>query len=579
MGFPQGSISGPEGSKPAQEPLLRLREASPCKYITSGGREIASIGFVDDEQHYGAGAAHVPRIIEELRTASMLTAIGFAWDKSTAYASDWDEYCLTQAAHAAGVSSDAVRAAGWDVANGGERIASIVRIQHDFCEKLLGKRGSVANRHLQAAADLLDKIRSIHRLATLRRCSWEESSMLFQLVARGVLSYAPLVGIPRAADLHKEEACYHRLLLAGIPVRVTAERASLLVKREKGGLQAPSLVEGLVSAVAADLLLLLNGSSQASLVARDALRHAMYMDPRQSEVLSGTVINALRFLAGYGFFIAVGPDRIVSRILDHLFSINVGTAQSLAESYSEVAFGGAAAYCRVGFIANSVRLAARALRLSGVSPALWAFPGTWAPHIYHCSEISPERCAQAAQRALLDSSRDWDTELRLFARIQNANLSVEDWPDCAWDTPDAKEADPRSSYLDAVEPINMLHHDFALYSDGGGSAARHKLSSCCQARSFGLEGESFNQVHWYPQSLLPKCPAGMGMTSAQSTQRSFIISLLVSGGGGLDTGTYWLATGAPYSRLCIVFAMGPTINSPARPGPPWRRDLPASSES
>ena len=51
-GVPQGSVSGPELSKAGQELILRLRELSPAKYITSSGRAVASAGFVDDPQHY-----------------------------------------------------------------------------------------------------------------------------------------------------------------------------------------------------------------------------------------------------------------------------------------------------------------------------------------------------------------------------------------------------------------------------------------------------------------------------------------------------------------------------------------------
>ncbi len=44
-GVPQGSISGPEESKPAQEPVLRLRESSSAKYVTAAGRRVACAAY------------------------------------------------------------------------------------------------------------------------------------------------------------------------------------------------------------------------------------------------------------------------------------------------------------------------------------------------------------------------------------------------------------------------------------------------------------------------------------------------------------------------------------------------------
>ena len=83
----------------------------------------------------------------------------------------------------------------------------------------------------------------------MRRAGWEETVALFQMVARGVLGYAPLVGTMYPRDLHAEDAALQRLLLHGLHVRVSAEHMGLLVSRKQGGLQAPSMVEAVVSAV------------------------------------------------------------------------------------------------------------------------------------------------------------------------------------------------------------------------------------------------------------------------------------------------------------------------------------------
>ena len=70
LGNTQGSVSGMELFKPAQEPILRIREHSAAKYISSTRRRIVGVGFVDDVQHYGAGARHLPTIVKELGTGS-----------------------------------------------------------------------------------------------------------------------------------------------------------------------------------------------------------------------------------------------------------------------------------------------------------------------------------------------------------------------------------------------------------------------------------------------------------------------------------------------------------------------------
>ena len=112
-------------------------------------------------------------------------------------------------------------------------------------------------------------------MAPAKRCAWDELAALYQLVARGVLSYAPLVGILDAESLHSEDAAFQKLVLSGLGARGTAERTSLLVSRSHAGLQLPSVVEAAVASVSKDTLLLLIGVSPASFLARDSLREGM----------------------------------------------------------------------------------------------------------------------------------------------------------------------------------------------------------------------------------------------------------------------------------------------------------------
>ena len=74
-GVPQGAVSSPELSKPAQDPLLRLRESSPACYISSAGRRVPMAGYVADAEHYASGARQLPRLLQDLSKGSLLTGI------------------------------------------------------------------------------------------------------------------------------------------------------------------------------------------------------------------------------------------------------------------------------------------------------------------------------------------------------------------------------------------------------------------------------------------------------------------------------------------------------------------------
>eukprot|EP00972_Heterocapsa_arctica_P031095 4576861-Heterocapsa_arctica.AAC.1 len=85
-----------------------------------------------------------------------------------------------------------IQASGHDIWGGGVAHATVPRASRETVEKLLGKRGSVADRHSLAAVDLLARVASVRALAAARRCRWDEIAALVQLVVRGVIAYAPL---------------------------------------------------------------------------------------------------------------------------------------------------------------------------------------------------------------------------------------------------------------------------------------------------------------------------------------------------------------------------------------------------
>ena len=76
-------------------------------------------------------------------------------------------------------------------------------------------------------------------------------------------------------ELHSADTALQALILHSLHVRLSVERESCLASFAVGGLQLTSVVESAVAAVARDLVDLLNGTEQASVVAWDFLRHAM----------------------------------------------------------------------------------------------------------------------------------------------------------------------------------------------------------------------------------------------------------------------------------------------------------------
>ena len=196
---------------------------------------------------------------------------------------------------------------------------------------------------------------------------------------------------------HCEDAALHRLPLAGLGVRSTAERVSLSASPWWVGV--PLLTDLLVASVASDIYVLLNGTEQAA--ARDTLRQALECPP-ELQAQDGLITNALSFLAGYGLYLSVSTDRFISRLLDNL---HPPRPHALVGPFSQTKFEAAARFCRVGVLANSLRLAYRVL--------LPRFPQAWCVCLPVHAPVSAVACS-AASAALAQSELDWGTECRLF---------------------------------------------------------------------------------------------------------------------------------------------------------------------
>ena len=227
---------------------------------------------------------------------------------------------------------------------------------------------------------------------------------------RGVAGYAPLVGIPASVLLHAEDAAFQRLLLSVFGVRATAERVSLLVAKEAGGVGAPSVVEAVASSCASDLIILLSGVSTASSVARDFLRHAMSLPPDQVEAWDGLVLRGMRFLSGYGFYITVSSGRLVGRVLDSLASSSA-PPHDLLDSFDELSFVAAQRFaqrfCRVGVLANTIRAALASFRLAGLPVDAWADPANWVGRVPAACSFPEAALAGAVGLSLAADAVEW----------------------------------------------------------------------------------------------------------------------------------------------------------------------------
>ena len=420
---------------------------------------------------------------------------------------------MSPAGAAVEMSSVGIVAHGYDIWSGGGGRAVVPRVLIDAVEKFLGKRGSVLDKHGAARGELEFRLLNIRAAARSQRASWDEVAAVIQLVVRGVLCYAPLVGLPSPSSLHSEDAAYHRLVLAGLGTRCSAERVSLLAPRSISGVQLSSAVESCIAATARDLLWVLNGQCLSGTLARDALREAFMVPAEVADEFVGILPDAMRFLAGYGIYICVGTDRVVSRILNALAHAFRSPAQQLIGQFDKSAFAAGRRWCRVGRVSNAVRAAVRALDALRAPHDAWASPGTWEGVLSNAAGVSCQAVATAARRALEQSYQDWDTECTMFARASaTGNPPPENWGGSAWEDPWAAMADARSAVLDAAAQVSdalLADGGTALFSDGGYTPGAGGTFSA-QLRTFGDSGRYWADSAPASEAVVSRMPARFG---------------------------------------------------------------------
>ena len=132
-----------------------------------------------------------------------------------------------------------------------------------------------------------------------------------------------------------------------------------------------------MGAVSGELIFCLNGRTLASDIARDSLQDAMFSDPVSTDFMYGLLTKAMAFLAGYGIYVSVATDKLVGRMLDNFASRHSVRGHPLLGPFNSHAFSRAQKYCRVGVLANTIRLVIKELRTRDIRPVQWNFARTW----------------------------------------------------------------------------------------------------------------------------------------------------------------------------------------------------------
>lgn len=246
-----------------------------------------------------------------------------------------------------------------------------------------------------------------------------------------------------------------------------------MAARSVGGVQVASVTECVVSAVAWDIIALLNGSTTSSTLARDSLREAMSLPGAEADGVCGLVVNALRFLAGYGIYVSLSTDRFVSRTLDAIARRRGRRHLLMIGRYDQRAFEEGAAMCRVGRLANSIRRVFNEQRSANLPlEVLGHAQDRWEAALGGLGCVTARECAEAVREAAAQSHSDWLVERELFDAPSGGERLQEDWLEGAWDDPSGSAADLRNRWLDSPQALSNAHDcDVALYADGGYTGA------------------------------------------------------------------------------------------------------------
>ena len=72
--------------------------------------------------------------------------------------------------------------------------------------------------------DTIAKINNITTRSTIIRASWDELAAIWQVIARGIMGYVPMIGTQKPIDLHLEDIAFFHSMQTALGKTHTAEK-------------------------------------------------------------------------------------------------------------------------------------------------------------------------------------------------------------------------------------------------------------------------------------------------------------------------------------------------------------------
>ena len=141
---------------------------------------------------------------------------------------------------------------------------------------ILGKRFSIALGVAPQQVWMTRRLATlIARLLVRTPSPWETMRYLI-LVIGGAINYVPLIGIPRPLQLRRFDLRIGSYLRGYFRAAASSERVGFYASSSDGGFGLASILGLYIQATARELMVLLLGDSEASLLARGTVRRLMF---------------------------------------------------------------------------------------------------------------------------------------------------------------------------------------------------------------------------------------------------------------------------------------------------------------
>ena len=104
-------------------------------------------------------------------------------------------------------------------------------------------------------------------------------------------------------------------------------------------------------------------------------------------------------------------------------------------------------------ITNTIRLAIKELRRTGIQPSRWKTPSSWWHVLRENNILSAHACAALYSSADTDRRKDLFNECNVFCVSPKFEMP-EEWAQSAWEAPLSVRAYMRSMHLDSSIPTH-----------------------------------------------------------------------------------------------------------------------------